>query len=288
MAQEPTTGLFQWFKIGTSAANAGLGLITGGDMSSNPGTKRILGVGGTEVRVGGMLTLGASVTVAVGGDNQEYIAGGFRASYPRGALTKYKLAGGTDAWGRAYADAVVLDGSLSYKQDSQLSATLNYGAVSIAEAAGSTMPAMAEDILMDWQVAVEIEGVDYMVKSLDLKWNNNVAFKKAGKAKVAGTMRTPDYMTVGIEDLSVDLVLAKPIPTSVDSVLYDCLADDLTIILTATSCNGDALELTLDNLMQQGDNRHSLVDPNTDAEWPYSFMGSSYAGSMTWEWTPGA
>ena len=288
MAQEPTTGLFQWFKIGTSAANAGLGLITGGDLSSNPGTKRILGSGGKSVRKGGLLNFAAVTTFAVGGDNQAVIAAGLRNAYPRGTLTEYILAGGADDWGRQYTDAVVTQGSIAYSQDNPLSCTLNWGALGISEVVGSTMPDIAEDIFMDWDVSVDVEGGDYSCSAFTLNWNNNVAFKKAGKAKVSGQKRWPDYYLVGIEDASLDITLAKPLPTTVDAPFYDCLADDITVTISATSCNGDALVITVDNLMLQGDNNMALVDGNTQVEWPYSFMGSDMLGSIGWAFTASA
>jgi hypothetical protein len=282
MPQSETSGLFQWLKWGTAATPAGIfGLLTGGDLTVDPDTRTRIGVGGNKYSKGGLVKFGCSASFNVSGDNAALINHGFRASYPRGVLQTLHIAGGADLWGREYADSYITEGTITWAVGEALKCDLTFGALGVSEVLGSTMPDMIAEAFEDWEFVVTVEGAEYQAQSVGLKWANAVNFGGGGNTAAAGVKRWPKYALVGMETSTVEVALAKPIPSSVDAAHYDCLDEDITVVLTGENCNGDTLVITGDALMFSGPQSHALVMPETLADWKYGFAGVGQAGNIS-------
>lgn len=289
MAQIERTGLFQYLQWGlTNVPALPFGLISGGDLSTDPGTRKRIGTGGLVIRKGGLVKLGGSASFYLSKDNVDLVNAGLRASYPRGALTDVYIEGGCDEWGRLYGPSWITDGSIDYSQDEGLRAGVTWGSMAVSEKAGGTMPALTGDDFEDWELVLDIGGAEYSITQFGIKWTNNVSFKGAGNTPTAAFKRFPKVRRYGIEDLTVDVTTDKPIPTSAMAVFYDCLDTDLTAAITGENCDGDTIEIVLTALAMQNPESHAIVDPNTDVQWKYGFSGSGDAGSMAITLTPGA
>ncbi len=287
MPQEETSGLFQYLKWGTAAADTGFDVLTGGDLTNDPDFRRRIGVGGNEIRRGGLLKIGGSAQFEIGPTNAALVGHGFRTTYPRGALTALKLEGGADSWGIAYPAAYITGGSITYAQGTGLAATVQWGGLTMpTRTTGSTMIAAVAGGFEDYQCVIEIGGAEYSVQAFTINWNNNVTFHGSGNAGAAGSLRAPKFKLVGVEELTVDVTTAKPISDAIDSVLYDCLATDLALTLAAEGCEGDTLAIALSNMMMSGPESMDLVDSSTLVPWKYNFAGSAQAGSLSWTYTP--
>jgi hypothetical protein len=289
MPQAETSGLFQYLKWGTSAADKGFDVQTGGDLTNDPDFRRRIGVGGTEIRRGGLIKIGGKADFEIGPSNADLVGYGFRGSYPRGALQALKFEGGADAWGVAYPAAYITDGSIDYSQGGGLKCSLSWGGLTLpTRTAGSTIIAAVAGGFEDYQCDVTIGGGSYSVESFAIKWTNNVSFHGSGTAGVAGSLRAPKFVLFGVEELTVDVSTFKPIPGTVDDVLYDCLAADLALGLTAEGCEGDELTIALTNMMMSGPEGMGFVDSNSPVSWKYAFAGSALTGSLAWTYTPPA
>ena len=286
MPQAETSGLFQYLKWGTTTATQGFDVLTGGDLSTDPDFRRRIGVGGTEIRRGGMLKIGGKADFEIGPSNAALVGHGFRASYPRGALTALKFEGGANAWGIAYPAAYITDGSIEYAQGAGLKCSLSWGGLTMpTRTGGGSIVAAVAGGFEDYQCDITIGSGHYSVESFSIKWNNNVSFHGSGTAGTTGSLRAPKFVLFGVEELTVDVSTFKPIPGTVDDVLYDCLATDLALALTAEGCEGDTLDIALMNMMMSGPEGMSFVDSNSPAAWKYNFAGSALTGSLAWAYT---
>lgn len=282
MAQGAINGLFQWLKWGTASASDSIGVLTGGDLTTDPDARQRTGAGGNEMRRGGLVKIGGTATFDVTATNQALVAAGLRASYPRGALTPVYFAGGADDWGLQYDSTWLTDVSIDYAQGAGLKASVTWGGLSIATCAGSSMDSEANLSLEDYEFVITVEGAEYGVTTFGIRLSNNVGFSSNGNTKAAGQKRWPNTRRLGIETLTIDLTTDIPIPQATLDIWEDLLPNNLGAVLTGT--NGtDTLTMTLTNLQVTAPG-FSFVDANTAVGWKYGFRGSSRAGSLAWAW----
>lgn len=283
MAQSQITGLFQYLLWGTVTPTSGTGVITGGDLSVNPDARQRLGIGGQEIRRGGLCSFAGQAELLVSEQNQALVALGLRASYPRGALTSFMIEGGADEWGRQYTSAVMEELRLTYAQGEAFKAGLSWGALGIAATSGNTQAAETNLDFEDYDFTVLVLGAEYSVQSFNVSVNNGVMWRTSGDAKTATQKRWPQYYLMGPEVLTCELTTAIPLPSATLDFWDDTLPSNLTASLTGS--NGiNTLTLSLTNLQPAGAERMGFVGNETEVGWTYSFRGSSASGSLSWGW----
>lgn len=283
MAQEAINGLFQWLKWGTASASTSIGVLTGGDLTTDPDARQRTGAGGNEHRRGGMVKIGGTATFDVTATNQGLVAAGLRASYPRGALTPVYLAGGTDDWGLQYDDQWITDVSLDYTQGAGLKASATWGGLVIATCAGSSMDTEANLSLEDYDFVITFEGAEYGVTTFGARVANNVGFTSNANTAAAGQKRWPKVRRLGLEAFTIDVTTDIPIPQATLDLWEDILPTNLGAVLVGN--NGtDTVTIPLTNLQPTNPN-FGFVDANTAVGWKYGFRGSSRSGSIDWTWS---
>jgi hypothetical protein len=284
MAQGHVTGLMQYLLWGVSTPTSGTGVVSGGDLSVDPDARQRQGIGGQEIRRGGLCKFGGKADLYVTALNQALCAYGLRASYPSGALTVLQLEGGADEWGRQYTDALITDLGLDFAQGEGFKASLGWGSLGIAASSGGAMVAETNLDLEDYEWVVSFGGTEYSVQAFGIKVNNNVTFKSAADTKTANQKRWPQWANTGAEELTVDLTTELPLPAATLDLWEDLLPSNLGAVMTGS--NGtNTLALTLTNLQPSGPESFGLVDSNTPVQWKYAFRGSSYSGSLAWAWS---
>lgn len=284
MAQKQLTGLFQWLKFGTSSADTGTGILTGGALNLDAQVRRRIGVGGNERRRGGVVVPGGSATFLLSATNIALLQAGLRASYPRGALTALEIEGGADVWARAYSDAIITTASIAYERDSAVTATVNWQSLDVDTGTGSSQPAETNDVFEDYEAIIAggtyMGSDEYSVNGLTIDWDNQVSFYSNANTKATGSVRKPQFYVYGTEQLSVRLTTDVPIDDSVLDGWADCLPINLDLALVSENCAGNTLAIALSNLAFATD-EHSFQGVETLAGWQYTFQGSAYAGSLT-------
>lgn len=285
MPQSPVSGLFQWLKYGTgTSADSATGLVDGGDLNINPDLRKRLGIGGTEIRRGGVVVPMGSASMYVTDTNQALFAAGLRASYPRGALTELEFAGGTDAWQLLYHDAVITDLALDYVRGDGLKGTVNWGAMTPGySATGSSQAEEANESIEDYEFVITFEDSEYYVNECRIAIANNVEFYTSGNTKAAGFERCPTHRTYGAEILTVGFNTDIPLPIGTLGLYDQDMPTNLGIVLTGTG-NDNTITLTLANLAPSEAVAMNMVDHSTIVGWASGFAGSSWAGSLTWGW----
>ena len=286
MAQAPRSGLFQYLKWGAVSANTSAGVVDGGDLNINPDLRVRLGIGGTEIRKGGVVVPMGTATAYITDTNQALFgAAGIRASYPRGALTDYEFEGGLDEFAILYHDAIITDWSINYSRGDGLKGTVNWGALGVGyNATGGSMTEETAESLEDYEFVIEYESNQYYVNELSISGANNVTFLTSGNTKTAGQRRLPTHYVVGAEELTVGLSTDIPLPLSGMNMYEDCIPGNLGIVATGTGCDNTAV-ITLTNLAPSEAVQMSFVDASTEAGFGYGFRGSSWDGSFAWSWT---
>lgn len=286
MAQAPRSGLFQYLLWGASSANTSAGVVDGGDLNINPDLRVRLGIGGTEIRKGGVVVPMGTATAYITDTNQALFGeAGIRASYPRGDLATYEFEGGLDEFAILYSDAIVTDWSINYSRGDGLKGTVNWGALGVGyNAIGGSMTEETAESLEDYEFVIEYQGEEYYVNELSISGANNVTFLTSGNTKVAGQRRLPTHYVVGAEELTVGLSTDIPLPLSGMKMYEDCMPGDLGIVATGTGCANTAV-ITLTNLAPSEAVQMSFVDVSTEAGFGYGFRGSSWDGSFAWSWT---
>ena len=286
MAQAEVSGIFQYLKYGTGAsADTATGIIDGGDMNINPDTRRRVGIGGTEVRRGGLLVPGGSASMYVTGTNQALNALALRATYPRGALTELEFEGGADEWEIKYHDCVITDASWDYAQGEGFKSTLSWGSKDLPDegTTGGTQDAEGALTFEDYEFVITFEGVEYGVSAASLALTNNVTFKGAADTKVATEKRLPTHYIYGIEELTLGITTDIPMPSATVGLYDDVMPEDLDVVLIGS--NGtNTLTLTLSDLIAADPLTFGFVDSNSPVAWSYGFMGTAATGSLTWGW----
>lgn len=286
MAQSEITGLFQYLKYGTygSAATTDIGLIDGGDINLDPGTRRRLGIGGVEIRRGGMTVQEGGATFYVTDTNQALCAGALRASYPRGGLTEYNFEGGADEWALGHIRCVINSFNFNYARGEGFKATLGWGGFKpYYNTTGGSMSAEANDDFEDWEFGISFGGSEYAIVNVGIAGSNNVSFDMTGDEGDVGYLRSPRRYVYGIEDLTVAVSAEKPLPMGTLNMYSQSQPTDLGLVLVGSN-GSKTLTLTLANLTPADPLSFGWVDPNTAAEWTYGFMGSAWGGSLTWGW----
>ena len=286
MAQGEVTGIFQYLKYGTGAsADTATGIIDGGDLNINPDTRVRLGIGGTEIRRGGLIVPAGSASMYVTATNQALCEYAQRASYPRGALTELEFEGGADEWEIKYHDCVLTDLSVDYAQGEGLKATITWGSYDLPDegTTGGTQAAESALDFEDYEFVITFEGVEYGVSAASLALTNNVTFKGAADTKLATEKRFPTHYVYGLEELTLGITCDRPLPAATLGLYDDVMPEDLGVILIGS--NGtNTLTLTLINLIGADPLSFGFVDSNTPVEWSYGFRGKSATGSLTWGW----
>jgi len=283
MAQEPITGLWQWLHWGLASADTPVGVLTGGALPLNPDARSRMGSGGNIMRRGGVVQIGGNATFDITATNQGLVAAGFRASYPRGALTEVYLAGGSDEWGVQHDAAWITQGSINYSQGQGLQASVTWGGLAYATHAGDEMDPEANLSLEDYEFVVSFEGAEYGVTACSINFSNNCSFTSNANTKSAGQKRWPNVRRYGAEVVTVDLTTDIPLPQATLDLADDLLPSNLGMVLTGT--NGtDGLVITLTSL-QPNNEDFGFVDANSAASWTYGFNGNSRAGCVDWAWS---
>ena len=286
MAQAPRSGLFQYLKWGASSANTSAGVVDGGDLNINPDLRVRLGIGGTEIRKGGVVVPMGTATAYITDTNQALFGeAGIRASYPRGALTTYEFEGGLAEFAILYSDAVLTDWSITYSRGDGLKGSVNWGALGVGyNATGGSMTEEVNESLEDYEFVIEFEDNQYYVNELAISGANNVTFLTSGNTKAAGQRRLATHYVVGAEELTVGLSTDIPLPLSGMKMYEDCMPGDLGIVATGTGC-ANSVVITLTDLAPSEAVQMSFVDTSTEVGFGYGFRGSSWGGSFAWNWT---
>ena len=286
MAQAEVSGIFQYLKYGTGAsADTATGIIDGGDLNINPDTRVRLGIGGTEIRRGGMIVPAGSASMYVTATNQALCAYAQRAAYPRGALTELECEGGADQWEIKYHKCVLTDLAVDYAQGEGLKATVTWGSYDLPDegtTGGTQDPETALDF-EDYEFVISFMGEEYGVNKASLALTNNVTFLGAADTKTPGELRIPTHYVYGIEELTLGLSTDRPIPAATVGIYDDVMPQNLGVVIIGS--NGtNTLTLTLTDLIAIDPLTFGFVDSNTPVEWSYGFRGKSATGSLDWGW----
>lgn len=276
MAQTETTGLFQGLNFGTSTANTNTGLLHGGDLTRDTQLRKRRGIGGTEIRKGGLVKIGGKADFLVTKTNAALITYAGRAAYPYGALTSLKLEGGAAGWSRKYTGALIETFGLDWAVGEALKASVSWGALDTEAGTGVAPNQEGNTVWEDYEFVAEFDETEYGILALSIKGTNNVSFKTSGDTKASNKMRFPLFALMGYEEITVDLTAGTPLNEGALGLLDDELPTNLAISLLSSS--GPQIELA--NLAPNTD-AFAFVDGNTQAEWKYQFHGSSVLGCMT-------
>ncbi len=293
MAQLVRTGLFQflkWDDYTTPKGYATTGVVDGGNLTIEPGTRKRIGISGAEVRKGGVITPAGSATFYITATNVDILTDyGLRASYPRGVLKPINFQGGLDEFYWTYTGALIGSFTIDWAVGEGIKSTIDWQSLNIKE---ETAPAVTvfntetNEGFEDYEFAITFGGISYSVQSLSISVNNNVSVHSSGDDKTANTKRFPERLIYGAEELTVSLTTALPIPHSVLGTYIDCQPDNLGAVLTGTNaCKDETLTITLTNLMQSDASSMGFVDHATAASFDYGFIGSSEAGSLAISYT---
>lgn len=286
MAQEPGTGLFQTILWGAAAATTGTGVLTGGNVSADPATRKRLGAGGLALRRGGIIKPTGNAEFYVTQTNEGLIALAVRASYPRGALTSFYAKGGAAEYSLDYTLAYIDTMRLMYAQGEGLKGNATWQALSVVEGAGVTPVAEGYLDFEDYEFVCTFEGIEYGILQFEVNLSNKLKPRTNGNTKAAGSVRLPVGMLYGDEELTVRLNTDIPIPESVLTTLDDCMDATLGAVFTGTNCDGDVVVITLTNLIQADPTSFAMVAADAQYEWQNGFMGDPYGGSFAWSFTP--
>ena len=286
MAQGRGTGLFHTILWGAAAATTSTGVLTGGNVSADPATRKRRGAGGYALRRGGIIKPTGTAEFYVTRTNEGLIALAKRASYPRGALTSFYAKGGAAEWSLDYTLAYVDTMRLAYAQGEGLKGNVTWQARTVVEGAGATPVTEGYLDFEDYEFVCTFEGVEYGILQFEINLSNKVKPVTNGNTKSATELRFPVGLLYGDEELTIRLNTDIPIPTATLTTVDDCMDATLGAIFTGTNCDGDVVVITLANLIQADPTSFSMVDADTQYEWQYGFMGDPGAGSLTWAFTP--
>lgn len=285
MAQVPRTGLFQYLMWGAGAATSDSGLVDGGDLQLDPAVRLRLGIGGTEIRRGGVVVPSGSMTAYITATNESLFAAALRASYPRGDLTELEFEGGMDEFALLYHDAVITDAQINYRRGDGLKGTVNWGAMSVGyNATGGEQGEEAEESIEDYEFVITFEDNEYHVNEVGISIANNVVFETSGNTKAVGFERLPTVRAIGAEQLTVAFSTDVPLPLGTLGMYSKCQPSDLGMVLTGTGCS-DVVTLSLTDLIASEAVTMGFVDASTLGGFAYGFAGSAYNGSLAWAWT---
>jgi len=288
MAQLVRTGLFQylmWDDYASPSGYATTGVVDGGNLTIEPGTRKRIGISGAEVRKGGVITPAGSATFYLTATNINILTNyGLRASYPRGVLKPINFKGGLDEFYWTYSGALIGSFTIDWAVGEGVKSTIDWQSLNIKEDTSpviTTFNTETNDGFEDYEFDIKFGGVSYAVQSLSISVNNNISVHSSGDGKTANTKRFPERLIYGAEELTVNLTTALPIPHSVLGTYIDCQPDNLGIVLNGTNaCTNETLTITLTNLMQSDASSMGFVDHATAASFDYGFIGSSEAGSL--------
>lgn len=285
MAQVPRTGLFQYLMWGAGAATSDSGLVDGGDLQLDPAVRLRLGIGGTEIRRGGVVVPGGSMTAYITATNESLFAAAFRASYPRGALTALEFEGGMDAYALLYHNAWITDAQINYARGDGLKGTVSWGAMTASyNSTGGSQGEEANSSIEDYEFVIEFEDEEYHVNEVGISVANNVVFETSGNTKTAGFERFPTVRAVGAEALTVAFSTDTPLPIATLGMYTKCQPTDLAISLVGTGC-ADVVHIDLTDLIASEAATMAFVDASTLGGFAYGFAGSAWNGSLSWSWT---
>lgn len=279
------TGLFQWLKWGTATANAGTGVVDGGDLNLNPNTRSRIGIGGNQIRRGGVIGAEGAATMYVTDTNFGLWEAAKRATYPRGAPTAVIIEGGATSWGRQYplATTYINEATFDYAQGEGLKQTISWISTDAIPIVGSTQPAETAEDFEDYEFVVQFGAagtMEYEVQSFSLRLTNNITAYTAGDTKAAGSLRKPIGLVYGMEELTFGLNALLPLSIAETGLYWDCLPDDLTASIVGTNCDGDVITIELERLIPADPESMGFVDPSTLTEWANGFMGDGQNGSI--------
>src|SRR3990167_7898934 len=201
MAQEPGTGLFQTILWGAAAATTGTGVLTGGNVSADPATRKRLGAGGLALRRGGIIKPTGNAEFYVTQTNEGLIALAVRASYPRGALTSFYAKGGAAEYSLDYTLAYIDTMRLMYAQGEGLKGNATWQALSVVEGAGVTPVAEGYLDFEDYEFVCTFEGIEYGILQFEVNLSNKLKPRTNGNTKAAGSVRLPVGMLYGDKEL---------------------------------------------------------------------------------------
>ena len=282
MAQTQVSGLFQYLLFGTAAATTSTGVVDGGDLRMDPQVRRRLGLGGQDSKRGGVVAPGGAAQFYITNTNVTLAQALLRASYPAGALTTLEIEGGTDEWGYDYSTCVLVQGKLECPAGDAFKASVEWGCLTPAAAAGGTAVVEGAVGMDDYDFVASFEGDEYGVKGFSIPLNNNVSFMRSMDTAVAGAIRHPDHYIYGVEELTVELTAGRPLDNTTLNLWGDVLPNDLGIVLTGTGPSHIAT-LTLTNLTPTAPG-FNFVDNNNQSLWTYRFMGNANLGSLDFDW----
>ncbi len=287
MPQEELTGLFQFLHWGANElgpAATSCGIVDGGDIPTNTDPRIRQGIGGNNIRRGGLVKPGGTGSFYLTDTNQGLVEYGIRPAYPRGVLPAFSMHGGSDQWDRFYETYLMNEWGLSYSEGEGLKADITWGALTMVPGlGGGSMADEIADDFEDYEGVISIDAVEYGIQSMDLRVNNNILWKTAADTKVPGFIRQPLFALWGREDLTVSFTLGRPIPYASMGLVADDLIINIGAIATFTNLT-NTFTLIFQNLMTENEG-FGFVDANTQAGWPIDFIGDSRNGSIaSWGW----
>jgi len=282
MAQTEVSGLFQWLKFGTAAADTGTGVVDGGDLRLNPNLRSRFGIGGQQTRKGGVVDGGGAASFYITNTNVTLAQALLRASYPRGAITELELEGGADEWAIDYSTCPLVSGRIYQPRDDAFRADVVWGSQTPAAGSGSSAIAEGAVGIDDYEWTCEFEEDEYGILDFAIDINNNVTFGRSKDTVAASSKRLSNYYIYGVENLSVQMTCGRPLPIGTLGTIADELATDLGALFTGVGPDYTAT-LTLTNLAQS-DFGHSWVDNNSQVLWTYTFTGDGQNGSLDFDW----
>jgi len=204
-----------------------------------------------------------------------------RANYPRGALTPLYIEGGADSWSLVYSDAYIATLQMGLDEGGAVKCDIDWKALSCADGDGLTPADETADVFEDYEFVSTIDGTEYGILQWSINLDNHIAYPKGNQdSKTAGTYRYPQYLLVGMEDLTVEVTCGRPIARAVLDLWSDETEEDVDIVLVGN--NGvNTLTITLDALKPNRAEGFGLVAPDDQAKWTYGFRGKSSTGSLT-------
>ena len=203
-------GLIQFLDWGTaSSITTSVGKVTGGTIVGDSAAVHREAIGVQDKIVGGMIPYGGDASIMV--DNFDLLTYALRSGYTDPSLTDLTFAGGVMGDARQQTGCKINTLELSCAIGEPL--TANIGWLGTADAAYATAAkSYLTDTVFEWFMGVvTLNSASVQCQGFTLNINNNLEHIATLDSSSSGTMRDPDAIRIGSQEVSLSMdILTRP------------------------------------------------------------------------------
>lgn len=272
-----STGILQYLVWGVGATpTAAVGTVTGGEIG--PGVNPIVhreGIRGQDYIAGGLIDISGSADFLVEDESDANIVEyALRSSYTTPAMTALSFEGGTtNNIGHLHTGVYINTLSLRQSVGEALVASIAWMGTGYTRTGTPSAKSARTGKPYEWERSTfTIDSGTYVVQAITLNLNNNLAAYASLDTATANSMRFPDALNIGSEDLDMSVVLMSPAD---QSTLFDLTADviDVDVDVVWVANNGTRkLTVTVSDLACST-NPMPFVAPGDNVLWNVELTG---------------